>query len=103
MKVWIDRDSCDSNLSACLSCFGQLVRTGVPDRGCITDFEDDGSEDMTVYMYSDGEERDPIVIPEEMREMVAYEGWDKYVNWQPHFRKNEGSRPAPEKKAEQDE
>lgn len=91
MKVWINRDKCESNLSACLSCFGQLVRTGVPDRGCIMDHEDDGSEDMTVYMFADGEEREPIVIPKEDRELVAYEGWDKFVNWTPEFRKNEGS------------
>lgn len=91
MKVWINRDKCDSNLSACLSCFGQLVRTGVPDRGCITDHEEDGSEDMIVYMFSDGEEREPIFISKEDREMVAYEGWDKFVNWEPRFRKNEGA------------
>ena len=100
MKVWINRDKCDSNLSACLSCFGQFVRTGVPDRGCITDYEDDGSEDLTVYMISDGLEREPIVIPEAEREMVAYEGWDKYVDWTPHFRKNEGSRQAEEEDTE---
>ncbi len=91
MKVWINRDKCESNLSACISCFGQLVLTGVPDRGCIMDHEDDGSEDMTVYMFSDGEEREPICIPKEQRELVAYEGWDKFVDWAPRFRKNEGA------------
>ena len=91
MKVWIDRDKCDSSLSACLSCFGQFVRTGAPDRGCIVDFEEDGSEDLTVYMFSDGQEREPIFIPKEDRELVAYEGWDKFVNFEPRFRKNEGS------------
>src|SRR5687768_8011367 len=68
MKVWIDRDTCDSNLSACLSCFGQLVRSGVPDRGCIMKYEDDGSETWTVFMHSDGQEQDPIIIPKEMRD-----------------------------------
>ncbi len=92
MKVWIDRDSCESNLSACLSCFGQLVRIGVPDRGCIIHFEDDGLEDMTVYMYSDGEEREPVFISAEDRELVAFEGWDKFVSWKPAFRHNEGTR-----------
>ena len=91
MKVWINRDTCESNLSACLSCFGQLVRTGVPDRGCIMDYEDDGSEDMTVYMFSDGEEREPILIRKADRELVAYEGWTEFVNWEPAFRKNEGA------------
>jgi hypothetical protein len=91
MKVWINRDKCESSLSACLSCFGQLVRTGNPDRGCIMDHEDDGSQDMTVFMFSDGKEREPIFIPEKDRELVAYEGWDKFVNFEPRFRKNEGA------------
>jgi len=90
MKVWIDRDTCDSNLSACLSCFGQLVRSGVPDRGCIMKYEDDGSETWTVFMHSDGQEQDPLIIPKEMRDMVAYEGWDKFVSFEPEFRHNEG-------------
>ena len=90
MKVWIDRDKCESSLSACLSCFGQFVRTGAPDRGCIVDFEEDGSEDLTVYMFSDGQEREPIFIPKEDRELVAYEGWDQFVNFDPNFRRNEG-------------
>ena len=90
MKVWIDRDKCDSNLSSCLSCFGQMVRTNTPDRGCIMKYEDDGSETVTVYMHSDGQDREPIIIPKEMREMVAYEGWDKFVSFEPEFRHNEG-------------
>ncbi len=92
MKVWIDRDTCTSNLSACTSCFGQLMRTGVPDRGCIIATEDDGSEDFTVYMHSDGVDYGPIVVRKEDREMVAFEGWDKYVPFEPAFRKNEGTQ-----------
>ncbi|MFN8453140.1 MAG: hypothetical protein U0401_00460 [Anaerolineae bacterium] len=91
MKVWIDRDKCTSNLSACLSCFGQLVRTGVPDRGCIMDYEDDASEDMTVYMHSDGAEHGPYVIPKDKRDLVAFDGWDHFVDFVPEFRKNEGA------------
>ena len=89
VKVWIDRDTCTSNLSACLSCFGQLVITGVPDRACIMKYEDDGSEDMTVYMKSEGHE-EVIVIPKDKREMIAYEGWDKYVSFVPSFLKEFG-------------
>lgn len=100
MKVWIDRDTCESNLSACTSCFGQFLRTGYTDRGCITDFEEDGSEDITVYMYSDGEERDPIFIPAKDRELVAFEGWDQYVTWEPNYRRNEGSERITKKEEE---
>jgi hypothetical protein len=55
------------------------------------DYEDDGSEDVTVFMHSEGVDREPIFIPKEERETVAYEGWDKYVSWEPRFRKNEGA------------
>jgi hypothetical protein len=91
MKVWIDRDKCESNLSACLSCFGQFVRTSVPDRGCIVDYKDDGLETLTIFMHTDGQDREPLTIPKEMREMVAYEGWDKFVSFEPNFRHNEGA------------
>jgi hypothetical protein len=91
MKIWIDRDTCDSNLAACLSCFGQLLITGTPDRGCIVNYEDDGSEDFTIFMHSDGEDHEPLFIPADMREMVAFEGLDRFVSFQPEFRKNEGS------------
>lgn len=98
MKVWIDRDKCEANLSTCLSCFGQLVRTGIPDRACIMDYEDNGSEDMTIFMRSEGVDREPIVIPKDMREMVAYEGWTEFVDFEPRFRKNEGAERLVEEK-----
>lgn len=90
MKIWIDRDECTAVLSTCESCFGQLIRTGVPDRGCITAHKEDGSEDMTVFLKSEGHE-EMLIIPAEMREIVAYEGWSKFVNFEPSFRRNEGT------------
>jgi hypothetical protein len=69
-----------------------LLRTGVPDRACIIDVEDDNSEDFIVYMRADGEDREPIIIPKDMRELVAFEGWDKFVSFEPEFRKNEGAK-----------
>ena len=103
MKVWMDRDKCDTNLAACLSCFGQFVRTGVPDRGCIMNFEDDDSEDIMVYMHSDGKDQKPIFIPEDMREIVAYDGWTEFVDFEPKFSKNESSdQIAAKKLAKQD-
>jgi hypothetical protein len=88
MKVWLDRDTCDSNLAACEGCFGQFLRTGVPDRGCILAHKDDGSDDVTVYMHSDGQDH-MIVIPADMREIVSYEGWPQFVEFKPAFRKHE--------------
>jgi hypothetical protein len=89
MKIWLDRDTCDANLATCLSCFGQLARTGIPDRGCIVNFEEDNSEDLTIFMKSEGYE-ETIVIPEDMREVVAYEGWTEFVSFEPSYRRGEG-------------
>ncbi|HBY97573.1 MAG: hypothetical protein M5U01_36065 [Ardenticatenaceae bacterium] len=90
MKVWIDRNKCESNLAACESCFGDLVVSGVPNRACIMNYEDDGSETMTVFMHSENHD-ETLVIPPEMREEVAYNGWTEYVHFLPEFRKNEGT------------
>ncbi len=91
MKVWIDRNTCDSNLSACESCFGQLVRSGVPDRACILAYKDDGSESMTIYMHSE-DHNVMLVIPPEMRDMVAYDGWSRYVSFEPAMVKGDKFR-----------
>ena len=88
MKVWINRDSCDSNLAACEHCFGQFLRTGVPDRACIIAHRDDGSETITVEMVSDGAHH-TLVIPPEMRDLIAYEGWPAFADFAPEFRKHE--------------
>ncbi len=91
MKVWIDRDTCQSNLSACISCFGELMRRGAVDRACILEVEDDGTEDVTVYMRSDNADHGPYVIPADQRELVAFEGWDHFVDFVPEFRRDEGA------------
>ena len=88
MRVWLDRDTCDSNLAACEGCFGQFLRTGVPDRGCMLAWQDDGSEDITLYMTSEGKTH-TVVIPADMRELVSYEGWPQFVDFAVRFRKHE--------------
>ncbi len=88
MKVWMDRDKCDSHLAACENCFGQFLRTLVPDRGCMLAWTDDGTNDVTVYMHSEGENH-MVVIPDEMREIISYDGWPQFVDFHPAFRKHE--------------
>ncbi|MFQ5854301.1 MAG: hypothetical protein ACE5LU_01460 [Anaerolineae bacterium] len=90
MKVWIDRNVCESNLAACESCFGQFVITGVPDRPCILAYRDDASETLIIFLHSEDHE-EMLIIPAEMRELVAYDGWTKFVSFEPRFRKNEGT------------
>jgi hypothetical protein len=88
VKVWIDRDTCDSNLAACESCFGQFLRTGIPDRGCMLAWKDDGREDVTVYMNTEGKTH-MVVIPAQMRDLVSYDGWPQFVDFPVKFRKHE--------------
>jgi hypothetical protein len=94
MKVWINRDTCSSNLAACESCFGQFLRTGVPDRGCIVAWRDDGRDDITVHMRTENESHF-IVIPADKRELIAYEGWPAFVDFHPSFLKSEVKRGIP--------
>jgi hypothetical protein len=84
MKVWLDRDTCDSNLAACEACFGQFVRTGAPDRACIMDYEEDGSDTLTVFLKMEGQTA-TLVIPPELREEISYEGWTHYIPFTPAF------------------
>lgn len=73
MKVWIDRDICEGDLSGCLACLTQLVRTGTADHACIADYEGNGSKDLTIFTLSEGEAREPLVIPKELVDMVVYQ------------------------------
>ena len=94
MKVWLNRDTCSSNLAACENCFGQFLRTGVPDRACMVAWRDDGKESITVHMRSEGESH-MLVIPADKRELVAYEGWPKFVDFEPSFLKDKVERGQP--------
>jgi hypothetical protein len=58
---------------------------------CIFKHEDDDSETLTVHLHSE-DHNEVLVIPPEMRELVAYEGWTQFVSFEPPFRKNEGTR-----------
>lgn len=90
MKVWIDCSVCESNLAACDSCFGQLVVTGIPEGACILAYKDDGRETMTIFLHAEDYE-EMLIIPPDMRERVAYDGWSRYVSFEPRFRRNEGT------------
>lgn len=73
MKVWIDRDICTAELSTCIGCLSQLVRTGASEHACIVDYEGNGSKDLTIFTLSEGQAREPLVIPKTLVDMVAYE------------------------------
>lgn len=78
MRITINRNACGSWPPACEECFGVFVsRNYVPDRACITQFEDDGSEVLTAVIHS-GEYVGTVTIRPEDREAVINEGWRKF-------------------------
>ncbi len=78
MKVTMDRNHCGSWAPACEECFGVFLKTGQPDRACIVDVQDDGSETISAVIQSGGYVGTLIVEPEN-REAVIREGWRKFA------------------------
>ena len=85
MRIVLDRDTCTTILSACENCFGSfLLRGCVPDRGCIMAVEDDGHEETTLLVRYARNEAE-VLITDENRELLAYDGWSRYVDVAPEF------------------
>jgi hypothetical protein len=85
MKVTIDRNICGAALNACEHCFSIFAQhpQGV-DRYCIVEQIDDGSDEMTLTIRSNGHEQ-TSTLDEAQRQMVASEGWSALVNFVPQF------------------
>ena len=73
MKVWIDRDICQADLPQCLTCLSHLVRHGSPEHVCIPDYDLNGKRDLTIFTCGEGQNRDPLVIPKLLVDMVVHE------------------------------
>lgn len=83
MKVVIDRGLCDTNLSYCQRCSAALIRHPEGyDRPCILDVVDDGSELLTIEMYTDGRKLE-VQLTEEDQELAAVEGWEALADFDP--------------------
>ena len=85
MRIVMDRNTCTTVLPACEECFATfLLHQCAPDRGCIVGVEDDGREETTLVLrYRDNEAE--IIVTEENRELLAYNGWTTYVAVVPDF------------------
>jgi hypothetical protein len=85
MRIVMDRNTCTTILPACEECFATfLLRGCVPDRGCIMEVEDDGSEEATLVLrYGNTEAQ--VVVTDENRELLAYDGWTAYAEVMPDF------------------
>lgn len=85
MKVTIDRNICSAALNACEHCFTFFAEhpMGV-DRYCIVEQVDDGKDDLTLTLRTDGVER-TLVLDDERRKLVTTEGWSSLVDFVPDF------------------
>lgn len=83
MKVIIDRGLCDTNLSYCQRCSAAFIRHPEGyDRPCIMDVIDDGSELLTIEMYTDGRKIE-MQLSDEEQEIAAVEGWEVLADFDP--------------------
>ncbi len=80
MQVTIDRNFCGHHPAGCEQCFGEFLRHEVvPDRACITSMRDDGRPETTVEIKS-GPYSTTLVVTDENREQIMYDGWIRYAN-----------------------
>lgn len=83
MRVVIDRYLCDASLAFCQRCSAAFIRFPEgTDRPCIRDIVDDGKEQLTIEMATDGRTL-VIELTEEMQELAAVEGWEALADFDP--------------------
>lgn len=81
MRVKLNRDTCGAHLAVCERCLGQFLKHPMGyERQCFELVEDDGSEDLTLEIHSDGHDV-KMVLNEEERLMMAGEGWAYFVDF----------------------
>jgi len=81
MYVKINRNTCPSHLAFCERCLGQFLKFPLGyERRCFEHIEEDGKEELTIDLHT-GEEYRRLVLNEEERIMLAYEGWAKAVDF----------------------
>ena len=83
MRVIIDRGLCNTELAYCQRCSAALIRNPMGyDRPCIRDIIDDGSDLLTIEMFTDGR-RLELELTEEDRDIAAVEGWEALADFDP--------------------
>lgn len=83
MKVVLDRDLCDSNLSYCQRCSAAFIKYPEGyDRHCIKEVIDDKKDLLTLEMQTDGRTFE-ISLTEEEQELAGVEGWEVLADFDP--------------------
>ena len=81
MRVRINRNVCVAHLAVCERCFGRfLLHPEGYDRHCFEVYEDDGREELTLEMVTNGHEI-KMVLDEDARRMIAGDGWTNFVDF----------------------
>ncbi len=88
MRVKINRDVCTAQLAFCEQCLGKFLREPLGyERGCFEELDDDGKEELTIELHSEGNDV-LLVLDEETRKQAAAEGWSFLVDFVPPMYRN---------------
>lgn len=83
MHVVIDRNLCNNSLPFCQRCAAAFIRYPEgSDRPCIREIIEDGSDKLTIEMYTDNRKLE-LTLTDEMRELASIEGWEVLTDFDP--------------------
>ena len=82
MRVKINRNVCPAQLAFCERCLGRFLLYPLGyERRCFEEFEDDGSDVLTIELHTEHEDR-VLKLDAEQRKLLAGEGWAKFVDFE---------------------
>jgi len=81
MYVKINRDVCNHQLATCERCLGKFLEYPMGyERRCFEQVIDDGQEELTLEIHTDGHTV-TLELDEEQRLLMAAEGWANFVDF----------------------
>ena len=81
MYVKINRNVCDHQLAICERCLGKFLEFPLGyERQCFEEVIDDGKDELTLDLLSDGNTV-RLVLNEEQRTLIGRDGWAQYVDF----------------------
>ncbi len=94
MKIVIDRDYCDADLSFCARCSAAFFQKPLgTDRPCIVEVADDGDEEHLHFVLKTDGRTLTFTLTEEVQKGLALEGWEFLADFDPAlFRRGAAER-----------
>ena len=95
MRVKINRDVCPAHLAFCERCLGRFLKYPMGyERRCFEEFEDDGSDLLTIELHTEKVDK-VFVLDAPQRRLLAGEGWAKLVDFEvPMYRNGPRLHPS---------